>query len=533
MFSQSYFQYYFIGVKSPLVTELEKTINKLPGNYSYSGFTANGKQSIVYNKPPFEISQILTCEQAIAKLPINCSVNLITTEEFSAITILRNIPYGKAPEPNSYPWKDVTYAAEEGCENPDDCTTDEGLLIYDVFYPTNYPYNNCTTFPPCVIFFHAGGYSDCNSIADAGHIEDIAKLLARRGFICFSVEYRRGRVVSDAEFSFFDPNQNFYEYRECTFTSAQLLLAFYRGQQDARGAIRTILQRNDNAPNTDVPYKFDKNNIFLAGFSAGAGTVIGAAYYTQSMIDQVDGGAHNVLGPVDADFYVGAPTREYQSKIKGILHGWGGSYIPKSYITHPVDFFTAGVEIPVISFHGTQDLQIAPFNNQPAFYPLTTGFSSKTQNDSLHPNFVINPETGCLPDNTSFTLNDVNGLYVPDLWRFGSKKFFCLLNSLGVYSEVYLDTDMEHGINGSEQPFNDDFGTTFSTEDSVYGYIAIRTACFFQAILYGQTHSTWFNTLKGSRKVFVNCANFRWGCGNGSNHDCNTSEPQNFCTTID
>ncbi len=343
----------------------------------------------------------------------------------------------------------------------------------------------------------------------------------------------QGRVVSHFSFDYYDAYQD-YTYEECTFTSAQLFLAFYRGQQDARGAIRTIIQRNNSAPTTDVPYKFDGNNIFLGGFSAGAGTVIGAAYYTQSMINQVDGGAHNVLGPVDADFYIGAPNIEYQSKIKGILNGWGSSYIPIVYITHPVDFFTAGVEVPVISFHGTQDLLVSPFNNQPAFYPLTTGFSSKTQNDPLHPNFVINPETRCLPDdNAAFTLNNVNGLSVPDSWRFGSKKFFCLLNSIGVYSEVYLDTDMEHGIKGNETPFNDDFGTGLNTESLVYDYIAIRTAIFFQAILYGQTNTTWFNTLKGSRKVFVNCVNYRWGCGNQSNHDCSTSEPQNFCTTND
>lgn len=381
MSSANYFYYYFLGVKPPLFSQVEKHRTDSVKNNSHSKASNH--------------SDPITCEEVIEMLPSNCNTNLITTEFFPNITSTGYISYAKPSNPDTdKEWKDVSYNAEEAiinnipCDPGNTCTEfeDQDVLKYKVVYPTDYPYT-CSVKPPCVIFFHAGGYSDCNSIEGAYPIVLISELLARRGFVCFSVEYRRGRVLSD------EKRSGYLVYDDINYTTAQQLLAYYRAFQDGRGAIRSIIKRNGE---TATPYKFDVNNIFLGGFSAGAGIVTNAAYYTQSMIDEIDGGiGSSKLGSIDGDYYYGEPTINYKSKIKGVLNCWGNAYISLEDKENPENYFSASSMVPLISFHGKNDWIVAPYNNQPVFFAPDVGGESES---TIDPNYsiIVNPETRCL-----------------------------------------------------------------------------------------------------------------------------------------
>lgn len=483
--------------------------------------TATGLPTATYHK----VATTLTCEEAVGKLPFN-DINLKQTENFPNISIERNISYSKQTSSNGFTWQDVQYIADENCERADACTSDQSILTYDVFYPTDYPYTTCTTLPPCVILFKPGGFSDCNANAEATNLETVAKMLAKRGFVVFAPRYRTGRILSDKKVLLYGP------YTNIPFTTAQQTLAFYRGFQDCRGAIRSILKRNSE---TGLSYaaKFDETKLFIGGFSAGALCAIFTAYYpNQPMIDEVAGGANVILGDIDEDFYYGEPSITYQSNIKGVLNCWGNGFIPEDDKDTPENFFPAASKIPLISFHGKQDKVVCPYNNQPVFYPPTTGGNSFSNIDPLHQNIKVNPVPVCPPPATpNFMLifGDIPNLDA-DSWRYGSKKMFCFLRSINVYTEFYLDDEMGHGV----QSVDDNFGTAYNTIETIYGYIAVRAATFFQAILHGQADPTFITGLKSvsNNKLFEECENFRVGFAPLNTPAC-TPEPSNFCTVND
>ncbi len=466
------------------------------------------------------------CSEA-DKLPYTCNYNLTDTvaahQPFQIIYSTGWLSYYKTNRDTVYEWKDVSYNAEELCDPGDFCLDSVEQLKYIGWYP-DYPYSTCNVLPPVVIFFHPGGFSDCTSIEDAGHLYAIAQQMAHQGFICIVVEYRRGRVLSDTLAKPGGRGVQVY------YTTSQQDLCYYRAFQDVRGAIRTIIKRNREAA---TPYKFDRTNIGLAGFSAGAICVINAAFYpTQAMINQVDQGAHNVLGPIDADYYYGEPTIEYHSKIFGLSNGWGNAFIPLNYVTHPQDFFPASDSIPVISFHGKLDWEVCPYDYQNVYFADT---GKITNIDPAFPGVVMNPETRCLPDGRVFYLNSGvdpggpnNNDPPPDIdaYRFGSKKIYCFLKSLGVYTELYMDPQMHHGV---QMVPPDDFGTGYTNEADVFSYIGGRIATFFQAILYNKTHPGFLNTLKTKRTYFEDCVNNRDSCSTVNNNACTVPEPPGVC----
>ncbi len=504
-------------IKSPLVEEIDKcrdALYKLPkdssgNNSTKTAFAATSKKNFIGNAP-YKISETVDCQAWIDKLPGNC-INLTQVENFSAIDSVKYVSYARPTVNTVKPWKDVTYVAEEypGCEYPNACTEDQSVLFYHVYYPHDYPYSTCTTWPPCVILFPPGGYSDCNNIDGATDCLQVARWLARHGNVVFVCEYRRGRLLSDKLIN------------GVHFTTAQQFLAYYRAFQDARGAIRSIIKRNGVA---GTPYKFDETNIFLGGFSAGAGCALNAAYYDQAMLDSIDGGAaHDKLGNLDGDYYYGEPTINYRIKLRGVLNAWGNAFLSLAGITDPATYFANSLRTPLISFHGAQDQVVAPYDQQAVYFPgVPQDPSSKTDYDPLHTGVVVNPETRCLPGNAIYalsysTINDI------DAGRFGSKKMYCFLKSL-TYTELYVDLDMHHGV----QIVSDNFGNTgFTIIEQTYDYIAQRVGTFFQAILWDESHPGFLNTLSSSNRLFVDCVNNRTDCQT-VNPICPNDDP-NFC----
>lgn len=351
--------------------------------------------------------------------------------------------------------------------------------------------------------------------------------MAHQGYIVISAEYRRGRALTD---SIAGTQVVAGVTKNITYTTAQQALCYYRAFQDIRGAIRTIIKRNRE---TATPYKFDSTNIFLGGFSAGAICAINAAYYpTQALLDSIDQGAHNVLGPVDADYYYREPTIQYHSKIRGVSSCWGNAFIPKSKISSPQTFFPASDTIPMIMFHGELDWEVCPYDYQGVYF-TDTGMVTTSQYDPTH-TVIANPENRCLPDNRTFYMfsgKDPGPFNNPppdiDAYRVGAKKMYCFLKSIGVYTELFADPQMAHGVQ-TVPP--DDFGLGDSVSvDNVFIYIGGQIATFFQAILYNKTHPGFTNILKNKRTYFRDCVNYRHSCDTTNNNACSGSEPAGFC----
>jgi hypothetical protein len=90
---------------------------------------------------------------------------------------------------------------QESCGSPvaDDCRkvdfdTNANPFRYNVYYVKAEFHNYAAKPLPVCIFFHAGGFMECSSYL-GGNLVGLCMYLARKGYICFSVEYRRGRII--------------------------------------------------------------------------------------------------------------------------------------------------------------------------------------------------------------------------------------------------------------------------------------------------------------------------------------------------
>ena len=198
------------------------------------------------------------------------------------------------------------------------CHADAASLKYYVYYPSNFDYANCKA--PVIILFHGGGFSDCSSF-NASDLQYACREFAKRGYVAFDVEYRRGRYI--------DPTQ--------TYFTAQQSLAVYRAMQDARGAIRSIIRMESrhsiDFPTLPYPYSIDVNKIFVGGGSAGSVTAIQTVSYpNDAQVASIFPNAgtntiKDVLGSINADYYYGDSTLNIWNNIKGCINLWGQAYI--------------------------------------------------------------------------------------------------------------------------------------------------------------------------------------------------------------
>jgi hypothetical protein len=228
-----------------------------------------------------------------------------------------------------------------------------------------------------------------------------------------NVEYRSGTLDDRLE-------GNIYE-------CVQRILALYRAAQDARGAVRSIIKREQlhNTQFPDDPYRININNIFLGGASAGSVLSLLTAYYTtQSLINAAFPtgiNSTNVLGPIDADYYYGEPTIEYKSKIKGVLNMWGQVLLPPGFSLSDIQGAATLSLPPMISFQGQND----------EIFPPETEAITYSPNNAIHAQF--NNTDQCLLSTNSFSLGGNNT--TPDKTGWGTLSFSEYLASNGVAVE--------------------------------------------------------------------------------------------------
>lgn len=425
------------------------------------------------------------------------------------------VVYGLSTTPTGY--SDVRYALNScGVSTTTICENDMDSLYYQVYYPkkignTNINYNSCKF--SALILFHGGSYDECGSLYNPGVIF-IAKEYAKRGFIVFNVEYRRGVLIDSRTTT-----------SGIQYTSAQQMLAIYRASQDARGAIRSIIKRqiNHSSQFSGDPYQIDINNLFVGGTGAGSVVAMNAVYYqNQDMINAAYPGIINALGPIEQNFYYGDTTIEFAPLVKGVVNMWGALLVPYSGHNHPNLFFANNNYMPpIISFCGKDD-QIFQFDGEPLYFSPST---ITTQG------IYLNTESHCLLT-SSYTVPGTND--DPDLYQLGSSNIYDMFRTMTIPSEFYLDCTMMHGldddcvrcspggpkayykISGScfDCVFDSDFGTGFTNSDDVNKYMVGRGATFFQ----GAMGTNVLNNLLITK--FVECQNNRNTCNTTNNNAC-------------
>jgi len=419
---------------------------------------------------------------------------------------------------------------------PTGCDTEPRIaLYYYVYYPTNINYAQCAL--PALIMFHGGGYSECSSPDQEG-LEVFCKEMASRGFVVFSVQYRVGILADERPIpNVVPPTVGPKE----EYVSAQQILGIYRACQDARGAIRSIIKRNDE----ETIFKINTDNIFIGGMSAGSLIAMNAAYYQdQAQINAVFPNVSTALGNINPDFYYAdAPADiedDYFPKIKGVLNCWGSMFIPQGRKNNPFSVFATNINNPpMISFAGVQDGTF-DIHYQDIYFSKRGAITKNLCNISFAINF--GRETHCLLTSPYLTSQNQEGdqTYIRGI---GSSNIFEMLNSNGIFTELYLDCEMFHGLDNADDPactecnnnysrlnttgcppcgYQSNFGVNIGTIADTYDYMAGRAATFFQAIITGTT-SIVIN------KKFVEQENKRYGCNTPDNP---TSFTPNTCDII-
>ncbi len=172
-------------------------------------------------------------------------------------------------------------------------------------------------------------------------IPQMGEMYAKRGFIFATIDYRLGFNPLDGQ-------------------SAER--AVYRASQDLRAALRFLV---DNA---DI-YGIDTSAIFLTGTSAGCLSAVVSTYMNESDRADIPSTYGILLEPADLGCSNCSGNNNFNNQevtVHGIINNWG-AILDTSYInpaTDPAD------NVPVISFHGTND-QIVPYGyGQPFNLPI-------------------------------------------------------------------------------------------------------------------------------------------------------------------
>ena len=192
-------------------------------------------------------------------------------------------------------------------------------LLLDVYIPP-------TTDPnqkfPLAFFIHGGGFVDGDKAASSS----LMRSFASSNYVGVTINYRLGWTHTT----------------QCDGDTTECKEAVYRAIQDARAAMRFVVAHAQE-------YHIDTNFIFLSGSSAGAVTVLNAYFMTQEEINLIIPGVQAKLGGMNnADNPL---TNTYTVKGISAVSGCLGS----------ADFINASNAIPVIFFHGEQDIVI-PYN---------------------------------------------------------------------------------------------------------------------------------------------------------------------------
>jgi len=237
------------------------------------------------------------------------------------ITIGTNIQYGTAQDFQGNPY----------------------TLRMDLYYPNLAI--DLSPKRPFIMLFHGGGFSSGDK--QSGDIRDLCIHLARRGFVCASVNYRLG--------------YNFTEYGQYK--------ARYRAIQDGHAALRFVVN-NANAVRIDTSW------LFIGGQSSGSLLALGMVYADQSELDSISLLYSATATSVElGNLYTSGNNLTNTYSFKGIFNNWGG------VTASEVD---ADEMLPTVAFHGEQDT-LVKIDSDNSFLHYTLNGSR-----SIHNNLTAN-----------------------------------------------------------------------------------------------------------------------------------------------
>lgn len=176
-------------------------------------------------------------------------------------------------------------------------------LLLDIYMPD--PSIDPLDKRPFVLQMFGGGFV----AGDKSLMRGDCMALARKGFVCASINYRLGDLPEGR--------------------------AIYRAQQDAHAAMRWIVANADT-------YRIDTNWLFAGGQSAGAITAGNLHYSGQEDWNSENPSLVDLLGPLDTSGNDLTST----FNIRGLFMSWGAVRIAD---VSPAEM------IPMIAFHGEED----------------------------------------------------------------------------------------------------------------------------------------------------------------------------------
>lgn len=240
----------------------------------------------------------------------NCNSVRYLEEVFDEVTVTSGIKFGEA--------------------DPYGIIGNQDLFL-DLYMPTG----DALEKRPVIIYAFGGGFLIGTRFQPP--IPQFCEHFARLGYVVAAIDYRIG----------FN-----------TTSSGSAERAVYRGVQDLRAAMRFLGQFS-------AGYGIDTTTIFLTGSSAGCFSALHSTFMEDS--DRPASSYGIFLEPSDmgcADCSGNSHINNRELRPKGIINNWGAML--DTLFIDP----TAKDNVPVISFHGTDDL-IVPYNTgSPFSYPI-------------------------------------------------------------------------------------------------------------------------------------------------------------------
>ena len=190
------------------------------------------------------------------------------------------------------------------------------------------PQGDTDPMRPCIVYAHGGAFL-LGSRTDAPVVK-FCNAMAAKGYVVVSMSYRLG-------FNFTD--------------SASAERAVYRGVQDMKAAIRYVKEQATS-------WSIDTSRVFAAGNSAGSVAAIHASYLDeserssiQSTFNSPDLGCGSCTGN----------TLTHGDVPLAIANLWGA--------IADTTFIGSNNNVPMVSFHGTDDDSVFPGHDRPFSLP--------------------------------------------------------------------------------------------------------------------------------------------------------------------
>ena len=190
------------------------------------------------------------------------------------------------------------------------------------------PQGDTFSMRPCIVYAHGGAFL-LGSRTEAPVVK-FCNAMAAKGYVVVSMSYRLGFNLTD---------------------SASAERAVYRGVQDMKAAIRFVKEQSTS-------WNIDTTRVFAAGNSAGSIAAIHSAYVDNSERNSIQVTFNSPdLGCMSCS----GNTLTHGGVPLAIANLWGA-------IADTI-FIGANNNVPMISFHGTNDDSVFPGHDRPFSFP--------------------------------------------------------------------------------------------------------------------------------------------------------------------